>query len=422
MDNQSEGSGHTRAVGDLDRKFGTVGSIQFEDRGTVTTIVHDKDDKLVFALQVGKSFILTRYLRDGIEDAEFRNIEWNFRDGDRSYPTRVLIQDDEKILLVGASKTDTGEWNPVVVRFLSNGGHDIVFGRRVLGEPDRAATWPANDKYVDGCLQKDQKILICANFLVNSNEENPEDTLSRLFRLQPNGELDTDFGEGRGYIDIRLHDHASYACDVQVQSDGKIIVAGSWRRPDETPRTRTVARYTQTGQLDLTFGSDGYADIVVEEETGLLLPAERYLPDIVTRLLVQDDDKILITGYAKAPSDLESGLLVRLEATGGMDGSFNNGEPLLISRTSSKVHLQSMTLQSDGKIVVVGSAFMANTNWWHYERVAQNGQVEDFFQSPGIFDLADVTVQQVGGRVVMAGSFGNQGSGIFPHVWGIIGR
>lgn len=423
MNTQSAGDGSNRAPGDTDRKFGTDGYIQFNTRGTATTIAHDREAKLVFALQLEGRFALTRYLRDGIKDEAFQEIGWNFRDGDKSVPTRVLLQEDEKILLIGASslnKDGAGEWNPAAVRFLVNGGHDIVFGRRILPGPvngNHGVT--QNYKQVDGCLQKNRNILICATYHLFPDAENPEATLSRLFCLQPNGELDTGFGAGRGFIDIRFHDHASFACNVQVQSDSKIIVAGSWRRLGETPRTRTVARYRPTGELDLDFGSGGFADIAVVEKTGQLLPAERFEPDIVNRVLVQDDDKILVAGYANAPDDLQSGLLVRLTANGEIDGSFNNGEPVLISRTLNDVHLHSMVLQPDGRIVVVGREISAGVTMKRCERVTQNGQLEGFLFAQSVGDCADVTVQPLG-RVVVAGSAG-VGREINPRVWGFVG-
>ncbi|WP_167659365.1 hypothetical protein [Pseudomonas fluorescens] len=418
MSTQSAGDSSDRVAGEQDWKFGTDGYIQFDGRGSVNSLTHDRESKLIFALQLEDRFALTRYLQHGTKDEEFREIGWNFRDGDKSVPTRVLLQEDEKILLIGASsKAGTREWNPAAVRFLANGGHDIVFGRRILPGPINGNYAELrNYKTVDGCLQKDQKILICATYYLRYDEENPEATLSRLFRLQPNGELDSGFGAGRGFIDIRLHDQASYVCNVGVQSDSKIIVAGSWRYLDEQPRTRTVARYMPTGELDLSFGSGGFADIVVEENTAQLLPAERFQPNIVTRVLVQDDDKILVAGYANAPDDLQSGLLVRLQANGEKDGSFNNGEPLLISRTLNALSHSSMALQPDGKVVVVGTAVSAGVNLRQYERVTQNGQLDGFFraQSPG--DCADVTIQPLG-RVVIAGSSNR----LNPTVWGYVG-
>lgn len=420
MDTQSAGSNPTRAPGETDRSFGTDGSIQFDVQGSVTTIACDGNAKLVFALQLEGTFVLTRYLPDGIKDEAFNEVVWNFRDGDKSVPTRVLLQEDEKILLIGAS-SKSQEWNPAAVRFLANGGHDIVFGRRILPGPVNAnhgSTW--NYKEVDGCLQKGQRILICTTYHLFADEEKPEETLSRLFCLRSNGELDAGFGAGRGFIDIRFHDHASFACNVQVQSDSKIIVAGSWRRLGERPRTRTVARYRSTGELDLDFGRGGFADIAVEEKTGQLLPAERFAPDIVTRVLVQNDDKILVAGYADAPDDLQSGLLVRLDVNGQMDGSFNNGEPLLISRPLNKLSHNSMTLQPDGKIVVVGKAVTAGTTMLQCERVAQNGQVEGFLPGQSLGDCADVTVQP-SGRVVIAGSSG-ENNRISPTLWGYLGN
>jgi len=158
-DTQSAGDNSNRGPGDTDQKFGTDGYIRFTDPGTANSIAHDRDAKLIFALQLEGRFALTRYLPDGIKDQAFQEIGWNFRDGDESIPTRVLLQEDEKILLIGASSL-TGErkWGPAAVRFLANGGHDIVFGRRILPGPANANYGSARSyKEVDGCLQKDQK-------------------------------------------------------------------------------------------------------------------------------------------------------------------------------------------------------------------------------------------------------------------------
>ncbi|KQW33436.1 MULTISPECIES: hypothetical protein [Pseudomonas] len=420
MDTQSTGSDPTHAPGEIDPSFGKEGSIQFDVRGIATAIVSDEDGKLVFALGLYNRFALMRYLPDGTKDETFNEIVWNFRDGDGSLPTRVLLQEDRKILLIGGSPRGA-EWSPAAVRFFSNGGHDLVFGRKVLAGPVNAnsgAAWI--QKYVDGCLQKDQRILICATYHLLRNEEKPEATLSRLFCLEPNGDPDTGFGEGRGFIDIRFHDYASFACDVQIQSDSKIIVAGSWRRLDEQRRTRTVARYMPTGELDASFGNGGFADIPVEDQIGQSISERGFRPDIVSRVRVLDDDKILITGYAKGLDAMDNGLLVRMEANGGLDGSFNNGAPLLIARELNDLHLNSLAVQPDGKIVVVGRGMMAGKAMQQYERVSPSGEIEGFWRGHSLGDLVDVTIQP-SGRVVASGSIETSNMNPSPAVWGYLG-
>ncbi|WP_143151610.1 hypothetical protein [Pseudomonas sp. NFACC49-2] len=91
MATQSAGDSSTRIPGEPDCKSDTDGSISFNGRGSVTTIAHDGEAGLIFALQLEDRFALTRYLPDGIKDRAFHELGWNFLDGDKSLPTRVRI-------------------------------------------------------------------------------------------------------------------------------------------------------------------------------------------------------------------------------------------------------------------------------------------------------------------------------------------
>lgn len=411
----------TRAPGDLDFSFGTDGLIDIRQEGTANSIICDSDGKLILVVQVDGPFGLLRYLLNGDKDESFHDTVGYFEDGYNSSPTRVLLQEDGKILLIGGSSRGT-EWRPALMRFYATGSHDIVFGRKIITtSPEHAYFSGEGYKRVDGCLQKDQKILLCANYL--THEENiSSSTESRLYRLLANGEADSDFGEKGGFIEIRFHDQPSYACNVQIQSDGKIIVAGSWRYEGEQQRTRTVARYTSEGELDVTFGAEGYADIVVTEEQLERALPDRFEPDIVSHVAIQDDDKILVAGYAKDPDGTQSGLMARMEANGKIDESFNGGKPLLVSRTSYQVAFYSLAIQPDGKIVSVGKSFVRgkpNNITQAYERVNQRGEIEGFWRDDSDGKHSDVTIQP-NGRVVVSGSSGTN-TVPYPRVCGYLG-
>lgn len=415
MDVKQNDNSQPLAPGDLDSTFATNGRIEINERGTANSITSDKDGKLILVSQISDRFRLSRYLVDGTKDGSFAEKTWNFEDGDQSAPTRVLLQDDGKIVIIGDS-LKAGVWRPAVTRFHPHGGEDLVFGRRVITDGPEDTT-PANFKYkfVDGCQQKGQKVLISASYTLGSGSPS-----SRLFCLQTDGELDRSFGEGLGFIDIRFHDHDSYASNVQTQSNGSIIVAGSWRGDGDKQRIRTVARYTVEGVLDETFGQAGFADIVVPGENREKSPLDILLfEDIVSRVAIDKDDKILIAGYAKGPDGLRNGLLARLEADGKkLDGQFNKGNPLLISRSLNDLSFQSMAIQPDGKIVAVGRSIMANTTMELYERIGKNGELDVFWGVDSAGDCSDVTIQPAG-RVVISGSSGGSFVGTrFPVVWG----
>jgi uncharacterized delta-60 repeat protein len=417
MEVKPSDNSQTRTPGDLDRTFATDGRIEISERGTANSITSGKDGKLILVSQIGDRFRLSRYLVDGAKDGSFEETNWNFEDGDQSAPMRVLLQEDGKILVIGDS-LKAGAVRPAVTRFNPGGSPDLVFGRRVITTgPENTIPTARSYKFVDGCLQKGQKILIAAIYTLQSGRP-----LSRLFCLQADGEPEKGFGDGRGFIDIKFHDRESYAGNVQIQRNGSIIVAGSWRYDDQQQRTRTVARYTVEGILDNTFGQAGYADVVVSGEQGGKSHIEGLLrADIVTRIAIQNGDKIIIAGYTNGPDGHQSGLLARLEQDGSIDEDFNNGKPLLISRSLNDLSFHSIAVQPDGKIVAVGRGIMASTTMELYERVSTNGVIEAFWGGHSVGDCTDATIQP-GGRVVISGSSGTTPNGTrFPRVWGRLG-
>lgn len=414
MEVKSSDFGQPRNPGEIDRTFATDGRIEINELGTANAITCDKDGNLILVSHIGASFRLSRYFFDGAKDESFEESTWNFDNGDRSRPLRVLLQDG-KILVIGES-LKAGAQRPAVARFNASGSPDLVFGRRVVeAGPEHAVPESFPYKFVDGCVQKDSKILLLARYILS-----PKGVVSRLFRLQANGELDLGFGGGKGFIDIKFHEGDSFARDVQIQSTGSIIVAGSWRNGDEQLRTRTVARYTSDGFLDRTFAANGFATIHVPDEQVEQSPTARVIwSDIVSRVAVQDDDRIIVAGYAHVPNGLQSGLLIRLERNGTIDKSFNLGNTLLISRPRESLTFQSMAIQPDGKIVAVGTGMSERKTMELYERISENGEKESFGTGYGIGDCSDVVIQPQG-RVVISGSSGATAvEGIrYPRVWG----
>lgn len=404
-----------KSPGDRDLTFATNGIIEIDQRGTANAIVSDKSGRFLLAVQQNNRFVLSRYLPDGDKDPEFQETIWNFEDGDLSTPERVLVLDDENIVLIGRSLKD-GIQRPAAMKFSDKGIPNLIFGRRILSVPENSVTPMFRYKFVDGCVQHGNKILIAACHKTGLSEQ----PLSRVYCLNINGEFDETFGENRGFIDIAFHDHPSYATDVQIQKSGSIIVVGSWRYPEETNRTRTAARYSANGLLDNTFGRAGYADILVPDESTIEATTLK-VTDLVNRVAIQMDDKILIAGYTQGANILGRGLLARLNPNGDVDADFNEGRPLLISRPLNDLTLNALAVQPDGKIVAVGRSLMAGVTMQCYERISAKGELESFWRGNSVGDCSDVTIQR-SGRVVISGSSGSTLNGVrYPRVWGRLG-
>jgi uncharacterized delta-60 repeat protein len=80
-----------------------------------------------------------------------------------------------------------------------------------------------------------------------------------LVRLTASGDLDPSFGDG-GVVKTDIH-QSSAAHAIAVQPDGKLVAAGT--SYDGSPTTKSwhlaIARYSESGQLDTTFGTSGVA-------------------------------------------------------------------------------------------------------------------------------------------------------------------
>jgi uncharacterized delta-60 repeat protein len=160
-------------------------------------------------------------------------------------------------------------------------------------------------------------------------------------RLNQDGSLDTSFGSN-GMVITRVGDESGMSAhSVAIQSDGKIVVAGTslfysndWKF--------AVVRYNSDGSLDPSFGSDGISII-----SGI---------NSVRSVAIQSDGKIVVVG-----TDILSGypttkslILVRFNSDGNLDTSFDDDGQLSTHFSDDIVDFRSVVIQPDDKIVVVG--------------------------------------------------------------------
>jgi uncharacterized delta-60 repeat protein len=82
------------------------------------------------------------------------------------------------------------------------------------------------------------------------------ETKSGLIRLNPNGSLDSSFGNGGLVVTKMGSDIDQVFGGVAIQSDGKIVAVGTG-----IPGGERVARFNTNGSLDTTFGTASVADM-----------------------------------------------------------------------------------------------------------------------------------------------------------------
>jgi uncharacterized delta-60 repeat protein len=195
---------------------------------------------------------------------------------------------------------------------------------------------------------------------------------SGLIRLNPNGTLDTSFGNG-GVVVTRIGgDIEQVFGGLAIQSDGKIVVVAT-----AVPQGEQVARFNTDGSLDTTFGAAGVANLPLNGDL----------------LALQSDGKIIVAGQGPA---FPSASLARLNSNGQLDPTFGSGGFAPLQGFGSRA----IALQSDGKILVAsGGASLGRYN--------QDGSVDKTF---GIFGqaasiaLPSAIAVQSDGKILAAGA------------------
>ncbi len=279
----------------------------------------------------------------------------------------VAIQTDGKLVVVGTTYRDNdfSTEDFAVARYNPDGTLDKTFGVGGKVQTDFPNLAAVASSVV---VQPDAKIVVAGGAF-------PLFTFLgdfKVVRYNSNGSLDTSFGDG-GVVTTTFP-QGSYAFDVALQADGKIIATGTVFvdfNPGESSNTDfALARYNPDGTPDASFGNGG------QVSTDFL-----GLEDDAFSLLIQPDGKIVAVGSANDPATFYDFAAVRYLNNGTIDATFGN---------AGKVHTdlgdqnfdraRSAALQPDGRIVAAGFA------------ISQNGGVQNFavarYTASGVLDTS----------------------------------
>ena len=181
-----------------------------------------------------------------------------------------------------------------------------------------------------------------------------------IVRLNENGSLDPTFGDGgKSITDIGSLSEEAYA--VAIQADGKIVVAGYSWNGSSNRSDFAVVRYNPDGSLDTTFDGDGVA----------VTPVSTW-DDYAYGAVIQPDGKIVVAGYGN--NDFA---IVRYNSDGSLDTTFDGDGKVLTNISADTAY--AVALQSDGKIVAVGSS----DNNFAVVRYGLDGSLDATFDGDG---------------------------------------
>lgn len=292
----------------------------------------------------------------------------------------VAVQADGKSVVVGTTykNNDYSSEDFVVTRYNTDGTLDSTFGRGGKVRTDFPGLAAVPSSVV---IQTDGKIVVAGGAF-------PLFTFAgniKVVRYNSNGSLDTSFGVG-GIVTTNFP-QGSYAFDVALQTDGKIIAAGTVFvafNPGESSNTDfALARYNQDGTPDASFGNGGQVstDFVGFEDDAF-------------SVLIQSDGKIVAVGSANDPATFYDFAAARYLSNGTIDTTFGvAGKVRTDFGDQNFDRARSAALQSDGKIVAAGFA------------ISHGGGVQNFavarYTATGILDT---TFNRVGKTQI---DFGN---------------
>ena len=341
------------ADGDLDPTFGTGGMVMTDlshSTDIANAVAVQADGKLVVVGTAYKQndysdedFVVARYNTDGTLDTTFGRsgrVRTDFP-GLAAVPSSVVIQPDGKIVVAGGAFplfTFLGDFK--VVRYNPNGSLDTSFGDGGIV----TTNFPQGSYAFDLALQSDGKIIAAGTVFVDFNPGEMSDTDFALARYNPDGSLDTTFGNS-GTVATDFLGHEDDAFSVLIQPDGKIVAVGSANDP-ATFYDFAAARYLSNGTIDTTFGVAGKVRTDFGDQ-GF---------DRARSAALQPDGKIVAAGFETHNGGIQNFAVARYTSTGVLDTTFSRDGKTRIDFGSSFQSATKVLLQSDGKIIAVGGS------------------------------------------------------------------
>jgi uncharacterized delta-60 repeat protein len=320
------------ADGSLDPAFGSGGKIINPGQLHLPALVIQPDGKIVTAgatavLGITLDFAVVRYNADGSLDQTFGNGGYAVNGAGNALG--VVLQPDGKIVLVGYLPIFRNGSDFLLARFNPNGSIDTSFGSGGRVQTSFTSGRNSGDQALAAALQPDGKIVatgfvtgisavliryhpdgsIDTSFGLNGSVLTPNfgAVTSRILiqpdgkivvggggfvlgRYNANGTTDQSFGNG-GRIAGGFGGGNGYLYGIARQTDGKLFAAGSVSYTGTGECVFALSRYNAEGNLDQTFGNNGF--VLTNITVGTL--------DEAFALALQPDGKAVLAGYAAEP-------------------------------------------------------------------------------------------------------------------------
>ncbi len=226
----------------------------------------------------------------------------------------------------------------------------------------------ANNTIYKVAIQSDGKIIVAGSF-TNFNGT----SINRIVRLNSNGSIDATFVPGTAANgSVRA---------IDIQTDGKIIIGGNFTSYNGTSISR-IARLNSDGTLDAAFIPGTGAN------------------DYVCQTVLQTDGKIILGGEFTTINATSKNRITRLNSDGSIDATF-------VSGTAADSNIWAAAIKSDGKIIIGGDfTSYDGTSRNRFARLNSDGSLDTACVScTGANEVVRSTNIQSNGKIIIGGYF-----------------
>ena len=283
------------SAGALDATFGTAGKYTFDNKGNgvvARSMAVQSDGKIVVGGESNGKFFVTRLTMAGAIDASFGTAGGTTVSAVTAgsiNTSKLLLQKDGKIILVGYGFDANNNCSLAVARFTTTGALDASYGTAGLAEID----FSGNEFYYCAALQSDDKLVVGGKWAPLTAAK--YETLAA--RLTTAGKADATFGTS-GYYRGDLNAAQEEMRGMDIQKDGAIVMAGYIG--DDIG----AVRLKSSGIIDNTFTTKGFAIIDVPNTT----------KDQANAVKIDKNARILLGGVINFSSTGENFMVARLNS------------------------------------------------------------------------------------------------------------
>lgn len=289
-----------------------------------------------------EDFFIARFNADGTPDLSFNNQGFNSVDfGNlQNYGYHMALDASGRIVLVGMGyNSNFTVIQAEAYRFNNDGSKDTTFA--ISGNYIYPQNFGEESTFRRVAVQNDGKIVISGRFKGSSGSYD-----ALVIRLKDDGSPDSTFSsDGLALIDIGSYDEEVTA--MQLQPDGKILIAGRYQDPVGSTAQAFVCRVLPNGSPDVTFGTNAIS--LAQSSTGFAM-------DYITDMVLHPNGNIFLGGYSTDPASNYSFSFFGFNDGGAALSAFGNNGSIVHPYQSQTVTGTGMAMQADFKIVACGIA------------------------------------------------------------------